>query len=218
MVVVIYDKKNRSAIQKTLKLIHRKRLLHGALSRRKIFIDLGPGSRLRQKHSGKVGLPWLTDLSQVKRRKKCGERLKERKKLKRMFEHDEDDTPPLYPIEIGPVSFDVEDAKITFDNLTYWMSQEPWLQAARCAIKVEKEDEWLPGTWLVVKFSSREHVIQFRSDWNQRPPEFSEIYCDDTFFNRESQETSQAYSPAQSPSSSSDSAMSSQASSGMVVD
>ena len=194
-------------------------MLHGALSRRKIFIDLGPGSRLRQRHSGKAGLPWLTDLSQVKRRKTCGERRKERKKLKRLFENDEDATPPpSYPIEIGPVSLDVEDAKITFDELTYWMSQEPWLQTARCAVKPEAEDEWLAGTWLVVKFSSKEHVFQFRSDWNQRPPEFSEIYCDDTFFNRESRESSQAYSPVQSPSSGLDSAESSQASSGMAID
>ncbi|KAF8344566.1 hypothetical protein F5887DRAFT_1203828 [Amanita rubescens] len=209
----------QSSIQKTLKLIHRKRLLYGGLSRRKIFIDLGPGSRLRHKRSGKAGLPWLTDLSQIKRRKKRGERRKERKKLKRLLESDEDAIPPpLYPIEIGPVSFDVEDAKITFDKLTYWMSQEPWLQTARCAIKAEVEDEWLPGTWLVVKFSSKEHVTQFQSEWNQRPLEFSEIYCDDTYFNRESRESSQAYSPAHSPSSGLDSAESSQASSGMVVD
>ena len=213
------DDKNRFAIRQTLKLIHRNRLIYGALSRSKIYIDVGPGSRLRHKFDGKVGLAWLTDLSKVRRRKKPGERRKERKKLKGLL-GDVEDTgpPPLHPIEIGPVSFDVEDAKITFDKLTYWMSQEPWLQTARCAIKLEAEDEVLLGTWLVVKFSSGEHVTQFQSEWNKRPLEFSEIHCDDTFFNQESQDSALAYSPAHSPSSSSDSAESSQASSGMAVD
>ena len=135
------------------------------------------------------------------------------------MENDEDaNPPPLFPIEIGPVSSDVEDAKLTFDELTHWMSQEPWLQTARCAKKPEAEDEFLLGTWLVVKFSSREHVIEFRSKWNERPLEFSEIHCYDTFFNQESRESSQAYSPPHFPSSGVDSAESSQASSGMAID
>ena len=210
-------KKNRFVIRQTLKRIHRNRLIYGALSHPKIHVDVGPGSQLRHKHGGKVGLAWFTDLSKIKRMKKRGERRKERKKLKRLLENDEDADaarPPLHPIEIGPVSFEVEDPRIAFDDLTYWMPREPWLQSARCAIKQEAEDEVLLGTWLVVKFSNREDVIQFRSKWNQRPLEFSEIYCDDTFFNQESRESSQAYSPAHLASSGLDSAESSQGSSG----
>ena len=223
MVVVMHriDDKNRFAVRQTLKFIHRNRLTYGALSRHKIHTDLGSGSQLRHKRGGKVELAWLTDLSKVKRIKGPGERRKERKKLKRLLENDEDADaapPPLHPIEIGPVSFEVQDPRIAFDELTYWMSQEPWLQTARCALKQEAEDEVLSGTWLVVKFSSREHVIEFRSKWNERPPGFNEIHCYDTFFNQESRESSQAYSPPHFPSSGLDSAESSQASSGMVVD
>ena len=164
-------------------------------------------------------LPWLTDLSQIKPAKKRGERRKERKKLERWVKKDESAAPPpLHPIEIGPVSFEVGDPRIALDDLTYWMPRDPWLQTARCAIKPEAEDEWLPGTWLVVKFYSREHVTQFQSEWNKRPLEFSEIHCYDMFFNQESRESSQAYSPPHFPSSGVDSAESSQASSGMVVD
>lgn len=216
LVIFEIDDKNRSAVQKTLKLIHRNRLIYGALSRRKIFIDLGPGSRLRHKHSGKVGLPWLTDFSQIKQAKKRGERRKERK---RYLEEDENAAPTrLYPIEMGPVPFKVEDPRIALDDLTYWMIRDPWLQTARCAVKPKAEDEWLPGTWLVVKFHSREHVTQFQSEWKKRPLEFHEIYCYDTFFNQELQELASVLSStlAHSPLSGLDSAENSQASSAAI--
>jgi hypothetical protein len=182
-------------------------------------MDVNPGNRQKHKRNGKVALAWITDLSQVKRAKAPGERRKERKKLKRWVKKDDNAAPPpLHPIEIGPVSFKVEDPRIALDDLTYWMPRDPWLQTARCAIKPEAEDEWLPGTWLVIKFSGREHVTLFQSEWNQRPLEFSEIHCYDTFFNQESQDSALVYSPAHSPSSGLDSAESSQASSGMVID
>ena len=137
------------------------------------------------------------------------------------FRGDENDTPSLsHPIEIGPVPFDFEGAQEAFDTLTSWMSQEPWLQTACCKFREGKEDEWSPDPWLVVKFSSKEHVAQFQGEWSNRPLQWreiplGEITCEDTTCIQNSRESSQAYSPAYSGP---DFVEGSQADSVMVID
>ena len=208
----------RSAVYKMLQLLHDEGLVHGALSPRKIVMKESP--RKKNGSNGKVELPRLTDLRHLRLGDKAA-RHKERKRLMIWFRRDENDTPfPSHPIEIGPVLFDFKDAKEAFDTLTSWMSQEPWLQTARCKFKEEKEDEWSPDPWLVVKFSSREHLAQFQEEWSQRPLEWSQIplgdiTCEDASCNQNSRESSQAYSPAYSGP---DFVEGSQADSVMVVD
>ncbi|KAF8652262.1 hypothetical protein AX14_008427, partial [Amanita brunnescens Koide BX004] len=72
------------------------------------------------------------------------------------------------------------------------MSQEPCLKKADCSIKAAALSD---GAWLVVKFPSREAVAQFQQKWNHRPPDFLGTRYEDTDFNRESRESSQALSP-----------------------
>lgn len=222
------DNKQRLAIQKTLWLLYKKGLVHGALSRRCIFMDDGPDAPKR--HGRKAQLPWLTNLGHI-RSEVDKEMRYERKRLRRWFKHDEDNNshrpppPPLHPIELGPIPFKVEDPKEAFDRLTSWMTQEPWLQTVGCSIK---EDVLSDGMWLVVKFFSSEAVAQFQQEWKHRLPDLLETRYENTFFNQESQESSQALSPpsglnseessqASSPPSGLDSEESSQASSAMVI-
>jgi hypothetical protein len=193
----------RLAVLKTLQILHGEGLVHGALSPRKIVMKESP--KKKNESNGKVESPRLIDLGHLRLADKTA-RHKERKRLMIWFSRDENDTPsPSHPIEIGPVLFDFKGAEEAFDMLTSWMpqSQEPWLQTARYKFKEGKEDEWLPDPWLVVKFSSRDHVTQFQEEWSHRPLEWREvplgdITCEDTSYNQNSRESSQAYSPAYS--------------------
>ncbi len=179
-----------------LRILHGEGLVHGALSPRKIVIK--ESSRKKNESNGKVELPRLIDLGHLRLADKVA-RHKERMRLMTWFRRDENNTPsPSHPIEIGPVLFDFKGAKEAFDTLTSWMPQEPWLQTARYKFKEGKEDEWLPDPWLVVKFSSREHVAQFQEEWSNRPSHLDEVRCEDTSFDQNSRESSQAFSPAYS--------------------
>ena len=176
-------------------------------------MDDGPGGKKR--HAEKAQLPWLTDLGHI--RPENGDEISyERKRVRRWFKRDEDDDarmlppPPSHPIELGPVPFEVKDANAAFGELTSWMSQEPWLQPMDCYIK---EGALSDGAWLIVRFSSSEAVTQFQQEWNHRPRDFLETRYEDTPFNQESRESSQALSPP----SGLDSGENSQASSAMVI-
>ncbi len=90
-------------------------------------------------------------------------------------------------MKIGPLPSELgEDAKKAFGALTHWMPQEPWLQTARRKIKEQGEDDWTSDTWLVVKFYSGEHVIQFQEQWINRPSHLDEVRCEDASFDQNS--------------------------------
>ena len=169
-------------------------------------------------------IPFLTGLGYIRQDRSDvveDARHKELQKLRRWFRDGETGAPsPSWPMEIGPLPSQLgKDAKYAFGALTSWMPQEPWLQTARRKIKVQREDDWTPDTWLVVKFSSREHVVQFQEEWSNRPSHLDEVGCEDTSFNQNSRESSQAYSQAHSPAySGPDFVEGSQADSAMVVD
>lgn len=212
------DNKQRLAIQKTLWLLYKKGFVHGALSRRCIFMDDGPDAHKR--HGRKAQLPWLINLGHIRSPEVDKEMRYERKRLRRWFKRDENDNshrppqPPSHPIELGPIPFKVENAKAAFDRLTSWMSQEPWLQTVDCSIK---EGALSDGAWLVVKFFSSEAVAQFQQEWKHRLPDLLETRYENTFFNQESRESSQALSPPSGLDSEESSQASSQTSSAMVI-
>ena len=178
-------------------------------------MDDGPGGKKR--HAEKAQLPWLTDLGHIRPEGVDKEMRYERKRLRRWFKRDGNDDarrlppPPSHPIELGPIPFEVKDANAAFGELTSWMRQEPWLQPTDCYIK---EDPLSDGAWLIIKFSSSEAVTQFQQEWNHRPREFLETRYEDTPFNQDSRESSQALSPL---ASGLDSEENSQASSAMVI-
>ena len=211
----------RTVLQQTLQAIHAKGLVHGDLSRRKIVMKEIQKSRKRSNLKEELLqlLPFITDLGCVRKEKSDvieGAQRKELQRLRRWFRGESGTPSPSWPMEIGPLPSQlINDAKKAFGALTTWMPQKPWLQTARRKIKEQREDDWTSDTWLVVKFSSREHLIQFQEEWINRPPHLDEVRCEDTSFNQNSRESSQALSPAYSGP---DDMEGSQAGSAMVVD